>query len=50
MTMTSGKLIFAVEFDTKAGTSGGSYDGTFFTIDNFKVEGVVQSDTVRNHF
>jgi hypothetical protein len=49
-TMTSGKLIFAVEFDTQAGSNGGSYDGTYFTVDNFKVEGVVKSDTVRNHF
>lgn len=37
--MTMGNaLIHSIEFDTKAGILGGSYDGTFFTIDNFEVE------------
>ena len=49
-TMTNGKLIYSVEFDTQAGTSGGSYDGTYFTIDNVKVEGVVSPETIRRHF
>ncbi len=35
---TGGELIFKVEFDTLAGTAGGSNDGTFFTIDNFHAE------------
>lgn len=37
--ITGGKLIHAVEFDTQAGPAGGSFDGTVFTIDNFSVEG-----------
>ncbi len=37
-TMTGGQLIFKVEFDTLAGTAGGSADGTVFTIDNFHAE------------
>ena len=49
-TMTNGGLIYSVEFDTKAGTAGGSFDGTYFTIDNFKVEGIVNQETARNHF
>ena len=36
--MTGGKLIYKVEFDTAAGTAGGSNDGTVFTIDNFYAE------------
>lgn len=40
--MTGGKLIHKVEFDTHPGTRGGSYDGTYFTIDNFYVEGAPQ--------
>ncbi len=36
----AGKKIFSVEFDTLAGTAGGSDDGTVFTIDNFHAEGV----------
>lgn len=36
---TGGQLIWKVEFDTAAGTAGGSNDGTYFTIDNFHVEG-----------
>ena len=36
--MTGGVLIYKVEFDTLPGTSGGSYDGTYFTIDNFYAE------------
>ena len=37
--MTSGNsLIHSIEFDTQAGTAGGSFDGTFFTIDNFRVQ------------
>ena len=33
-------LIYSLEFDTEQGTSGGSNDGTVFTIDNFHAEGV----------
>ena len=40
-TSTGGKLIYSVEFDTKAGTAGGSTDGTVFTLDNFYAEGQV---------
>lgn len=37
--MTLGNsLIYSVEFDTQAGTAGGSFDGTYFTIDDFHVE------------
>ncbi|XOV85997.1 MAG: hypothetical protein ACFHX7_13610 [Pseudomonadota bacterium] len=36
--MTGGQLIYSVEFDTAAGTAGGSFDGTYFTIDNFYAE------------
>lgn len=37
--MTLGNaLIHSVEFDTLPGTTGGSFDGTFFTIDDFQVE------------
>ncbi|MCK4627042.1 MAG: hypothetical protein KAV00_17145, partial [Phycisphaerae bacterium] len=39
ISMTGGTLIHSVEFDTQAGSAGGSYDGTVFTIDNFHVEG-----------
>ena len=35
---TGGVAIRSVEFDTLAGTAGGSNDGTFFTIDNFRVQ------------
>ncbi len=35
---TGGVLIYKVEFDTAAGTAGGSNDSTYFTIDNFHVE------------
>ena len=38
--MTGGRKIFAVEFDTLAGTAGGFADGTYFTIDDFHAEGV----------
>ena len=31
-------LIHSIEFDTLAGTAGGSFDGTFFTIDNVHIE------------
>mgnify|MGYP001016942226 CR=1 FL=1 len=41
-TMTNGALIYKVEFDTAAGTAGGSYDGTYFTIDNFYAEAYVE--------
>lgn len=42
-TMTlGGALIYKVEFDTAAGTAGGSYDGTYFTIDNFYAEAYVE--------
>ncbi len=34
---TGGRLIHSVEFDTEPGTAGGSFDGTYFTIDNFEV-------------
>ena len=34
---TGGQLIHSVEFDTQAGSAGGSFDGTVFTIDNFSV-------------
>jgi hypothetical protein len=37
--MTGGKLIHKIEFDTEMGTSGGSLDNTVFTIDDFHVEG-----------
>jgi len=37
-TMTGGELIHSIEFDTEPGTSGGSTDDTYFTIDNFHVE------------
>ncbi|MEM8640992.1 MAG: hypothetical protein AAGG51_19595 [Cyanobacteria bacterium P01_G01_bin.54] len=38
-TMTTGNsLIYSIEFDTKSGTAGGSFDGTVFTIDDFRVE------------
>ncbi len=36
---TGGALIHSVEFDTLAGTAGGSTDGTYFTIDNLQVVG-----------
>lgn len=35
--MTGGQLIHSVEFDTQAGTAGGSFDGTYFTLDDFTV-------------
>ena len=41
--MTGGQLIHSIEFDTAAGSAGGSFDGTFFTIDNFSVEGTPRS-------
>ncbi|MHC4696266.1 MAG: CARDB domain-containing protein, partial [Planctomycetota bacterium] len=37
--MTNGRFIYAVEFDSAAGTAGGAADGIVFTIDNFHVEG-----------
>ena len=37
---TGGQLIYAVEFDTGSGSDGGSNDGTYFTVDDFHVEGV----------
>jgi len=43
--MTGGKLIHKIEFDTLAGADGGSHDGTFFTIDDFIVEGNISIDT-----
>lgn len=49
-TMTGGRLIFGVEFDTRAGTLGGSYDGTYFTVDNFRVEGTASEETARRQF
>jgi len=49
--MTGGRLIYSIEFDTQPGTAGGSFDGTYFTIDDFQVEyfancpgGCLQSD------
>ena len=44
--MTSGKLIYSLEFDTKQGTSGGAKDGTVFTIDNFHAEGLCEHTQV----
>lgn len=41
-TMTNGKLIYKVEFDTAGGTAGGSNDGTYFTIDNFYAEAYIE--------
>jgi hypothetical protein len=38
--LTGGKLIYSIEFDTARGTAGGSFDFTVFTINNFSVEGV----------
>ena len=35
---TGGIAIRRVEFDTLSGAAGGSNDGTFFTIDNFRVQ------------
>ena len=49
-TMTGGKLIFGVEFDTQVESDGGSNDGTFFTIDNFRVEGTASEETARSHY
>ncbi len=42
----AGHLIYSVEFDTLAGTAGGSFDGTYFTIDNFHAEGVDSSTQI----
>lgn len=44
--MTGGALIYRVEFDTAPGTAGGSLDGTYFTIDNFHVEGVSSDNEI----
>ena len=41
--MTGGQLIHSIEFDTAAGSAGGSFDRTVFTIDNFSVEGTPRS-------
>jgi hypothetical protein len=41
ITQTAGRLIHKVEFDTAPGTDGGSYDDTYFTIDNLYVEGPI---------
>ena len=41
--ITGGKLIYKVEFDTSAGVLGGASDSTVFTIDNFHVEGNPQT-------
>ena len=48
--ITNGRLIFAVEFDTQPGVSGGASDGTYFTVDNFRVEGIATDETARRHF
>lgn len=37
--MTGGTLIHKVEFDTLPGSLGGSFDGIYFTVDDFHVEG-----------
>jgi len=43
--MTEGKLIYKIEFDTSAGTDGGSHHQTYFTIDDFVVEGDLSNAT-----
>jgi len=43
--MTGGELIHKIEFDTEPGIAGGSFDGTYFTIDDFYVEGAYTTES-----